>query len=333
MAKHLVYVTRMIAEESLRLLTASAEVKIWREELPPPRQTLLEQVRGVDGLLCLLTDRIDGAIMDSAPVLKVISNMAVGYDNIDIAVATERGIIIGNTPGVLSETTADLAFSLLMAVARRVVEADKYTRKGLWKTWGPMVLLGVDVHNATLGIIGLGGVGAEMAKRARGFNMRVLYYSRTRKQDKEKELGIEYIGSISELLSRSDFVSIHVPLSLDTQYLIGEKEFSIMKKSAILVNTSRGAVVDQKALYKALKNGSIRSAAIDVCEVEPIPPDDPLLELDNIIFAPHIGSASIATRTKMAVMAAENLIAGLKGNVPPNCVNPEVFNKRNRMRM
>jgi glyoxylate reductase len=323
-----VYVTRTIAEEGLEMLRSVAKVKLWEDELPPPRQVLLEQVKGMDGLLCLLTDKVDDLLMDNAPGLRVISNLAVGYDNIDLPAATDRGIIVGNTPGVLSETTADLAFALLLAAARRIVEADRYTRDGLWKTWGPKLLLGVDVHDATLGIIGLGGVGAEMARRARGFNMRVLYCSRTRRTDIEKELGVEYIDGVAELLSSSDFISIHVPLSDSTKYLISKEEFSLMKPSAILVNTSRGAVVDQKALYEALKSGSIRAAAIDVCEVEPIPHDDPLLSQNNIIIAPHIGSASIETRTKMAVMAAENLIAGLKGEMPPNCVNPKVFRNR-----
>jgi len=324
MAKPKAYITRVIPSEALDMVREVAEIKLWTEELPPPPDTLLEAVKDIDGLLCLLTDKVDAVLMDSAPRLKVISNLAVGYDNIDIAEATRRRIMVGNTPGVLSETTADLAFALLMAAARRVVEADKYTRKGLWKTWGPMVLLGHDIHHATLGIVGLGGVGIEMARRARGFQMQVLYYDEVRKEEKERELAIEYVPSLAELLSRSDFISLHVPLSEENQHLIGPAEFSMMKPTAILINTSRGSVVDQKALYKALKSGKIWAAAIDVTEVEPISPDDPLLTLENIVIAPHIGSASIATRTKMATMAAANLIAGLRGEMLPNCVNPEI---------
>jgi len=325
MAKPKVYVTRMIPSEALDMVSEVAEMKLWTDELPPPRETLLEQVKDIDGLLCLLTDKVDSTLMDNAPRLRVISNLAVGYDNIDITEATRRGIVVGNTPGVLSETTADFTFALLMAAARRVVEADKHTRKGLWKAWGPMVMLGQDIHHSTLGIVGLGRVGTEMARRAKGFQMHVLYYDKVRMEEKEKELAVEYVPSLSELLSRSDFVSIHVPLSENTRHLIGSSEFSAMKPTAILINTSRGTVVDQKALYQALKSRQIGAAAIDVSEIEPISLDDPLLTLENIIITPHIASASVTTRTKMATMAAANLITGLRGQTPPNCVNPEVL--------
>ena len=326
MAKPRVYVTRRMAQEALDKIARVTEMEVWPEELPPPYDVLLEKVRDVDGLLPLLTDRIDANLMDAAPRLKVISNMAVGYDNIDVPEATKRGIVVGNTPGVLTETTADMAFALLMAAARRVAEADAFTRKGRWKTWGPMVMLGQDIHRATLGIVGLGRIGTEIAKRAKGFNMKVLYYDEIRRsQEEEKQLGVEYVSELSTLLSKSDFVSIHVPLGPQTHHLIGTAEFALMKPTAILINTSRGPVVDQEALYEALKSHQIFAAAIDVTEVEPIPMDSPLLTLDNIIITPHIASGSVATRTKMANMAAENLIAGVQGEIPPNCVNPEAL--------
>ena len=325
MAKPRVYITRRIAQEALDVVTQAAEMEIWLQELPPSYEVLLAKVRDVDGLLTLLTDRIDSPLMEAAPKLKVISNLAVGYDNIDILEATRRGIVVGNTPGVLTETTADFAFALLMAAARRVVAADAFTRRGRWKTWGPMVMLGQDIHHATLGIVGLGRIGTEVAKRAKGFNMKVLYYDQQRRSQEERQLGVEYVSELSTLLSRSDFISLHLPLSPQTYHLIGAAEFAVMKTTAILINTSRGPVVDQKALYGALKSRQIFAAAIDVTEVEPILPEDPLLALDNLITTPHIASASFATRTNMAIMAAENLIAGLHGQIPPNCVNPEAI--------
>ena len=326
MAKPRVYITRRIAQEALDMITQVAEIEIWPQELPPSYQVLLKKVGDVEGLLTLLTDRIDAALMEAAPKLKVISNLAVGYDNIDVSEATRRGIVVGNTPGVLTETTADFAFALLMAAARRVVEANAFTRKGQWKTWGPMVMLGQDIHHATLGIVGLGRIGIEVAKRAKGFGMKVLYYDQIRRSDEEeKRLGVEYVSELPTLLSRSDFVSLHLSLSPQTHHLIGAAEFAVMKPTAILVNSSRGSVVDQKALYEALKSRQLFAAAIDVTEIEPIPPEDPLLTLDNIIITPHIASASFTTRTNMATMAAANLIAGLHGQIPPNCANPEAI--------
>lgn len=310
------------------MIAPVTEMEMWPQETPPPYDVLLKKVQDVEGLLALLTDKIDAGLMEAAPKLKVISNLAVGYDNIDIPEATRRGIVVGNTPGVLTETTADFAFALLMAAARRVAEADGFTRKGLWKTWGPMVMLGQDIHHATMGIVGLGRIGVEIAKRAKGFDMEVLYYDPLRRSEVEKELGVEYISELSTLLSRSDFISLHLPLCPETHHLIGAAEFAAMKSSAILVNTSRGPIVDQKALYQALKSHQIFAAAIDVTEIEPISPEDPLLTLDNVIIAPHIASASFTTRTSMATMAAANLIAGLRGQIPPNCVNPEAIRKR-----
>ncbi|MEE8420487.1 MAG: D-glycerate dehydrogenase [Dehalococcoidales bacterium] len=328
MSKPKVFVARKMAPEALEKIAAETEMELWDGELPPPRDVYLEKVRGIDGLLSILTDKIDAEIMDVAPGLKVISNLAVGFDNIDVPAATIRGILVGNTPGVLTETTADFAFTLLMAAARRVVSGDKYTRRGDWKTWGPMILLGHDVHHATLGIIGSGRIGMEMAKRARGFDMKVIYHDVVRrKPEEEAALGLEYVSTLEELLSRSDFVTVHVPLTADTRHLISTREFAAMKPTAVLVNSARGPVVDPKALYEALKSGQIFAAGLDVTEPEPIQMDDPLLTLDNIVIAPHIASGSVDTRALMANMAAANLLAGLKGELPPNCVNPEVLKK------
>lgn len=323
MSNYKVFVSRNIFSEAIDKIREVADVEVWPDALPPSYEVLGQKTRGVDGLLCMLSDRVDAALINSCPRLRAISTMAVGYDNIDIIAATARSIRVGNTPGVLTETSADLAFSLLMAAARRVVESDTYTRRGNWKTWEPMTLLGQDIHHATLGIIGLGRIGLEVAKRARGFDMKILYYSRTRKSKAEEAaLGLEYVDELPQLLSRSDFISLHVPLTGETKGMIGAEEFAMMKPTAVFVNASRGAVIDQRALYDALVSGKIFSAGIDVTEVEPIPADDPLLTLSNLVITPHIGSASYPTRQTMSMMAADNLIAGLKGEVPPFCVNP-----------
>ncbi len=318
MKKQRVFVCRRILDEGLRLVTEYCDADIWEEELPPPREVILERVQGMDGILSLLTDQMDAEVMDAAGAqLKVISNYAVGYDNIDIPAATERGIKVGNTPGVLTETTADFAFTLLMAAARRVVEGDNFTRAGKWQTWGPTLLLGPDVHGATLGLIGYGRIGRAVARRAQGFDMRVLYYDRSANDD---QYGAQAVD-LQTLLRESDFVSLHVPLTEETHHLINAERLRLMKKTAVLINTARGPVVDHWALYEALSNGTIGYAALDVTEPEPIAADDPLLTLDNIIIAPHIASASVPTRGKMARMAAENLIAGLKGEALPFSVN------------
>ena len=319
-----VYVTRLIPEKGLEMVLDFCEAEVWEGELPPPRELLLDKVQDVEGLLYLLTDRIDAQLIDAAPRLKVISNMAVGYDNIDVEEATRREIIVGNTPGVLTDTTADFTFALLMATARRIPEGCRYVVDGKWKTWGPKLLLGWDIHGATLGLVGLGRIGNGVARRAIGFGMRVLYYDVVRREDLEEELRLEFVD-FETLLERSDFISLHVPLTTETHHLIGTEQFRLMKPTAILINTSRGAVVDPQALYEALKSGQIAACGLDVTEPEPISMDDPLLTLDNCVIVPHIASASIATRTKMATMAAENLIAGLKGEMPPNPVNPEVL--------
>jgi len=320
-----VFVSRPIPAQGLDLVKGSCDAEIWEGELPPPRDVLLSKVKDIEGLLCLLTEGVDAELLDSAPYLRVVSNMAVGFDNIDVAECTKRGIPVGNTPGVLTDTTADLAWALLMAGARRIVEGMDYVRAGKWKTWGPMLLLGQDVYGATLGIIGLGRIGEAVAKRARGFDMRILYYNDVRRrEDLEAEWGLEYVD-LDTLLRESDFVTIHTILSPKTHHLIGERAFQLMKETAVLVNAARGPIVDPEALYKALKEGQIAYAALDVTEPEPIDMDNPLLELDNIIIVPHIGSASHATRGKMAEMAAQNLIAGLKGERLPTCVNPKVY--------
>jgi glyoxylate reductase len=303
------------------------DAKVWEGELPPPRDVLLSNVAEVAGLLSLLTDKIDAELMDKAPKLKVVSNCAVGFDNIDVKAATERGIIVGNTPGVLTDTTADFAFALMLAAARRVAEGDRIVRAGKWKTWGPMILLGPDVHDATLGIVGLGRIGSAIARRAKGFGMNLIYSDVIRNKKAEDEFGIRFVD-MDTLLAQSDFITLHTNLTPETYHLIGPNQFEKMKKTAILVNSSRGPIVDNMALYEALKSGKIAYAALDVTEPEPLPANHPLLTLENVIVVPHIASASVATRTKMGVMAADNLIAGLKGEMPPNPVNPEVLKKR-----
>jgi glyoxylate reductase len=328
MPKPRVFVTRKIAQEALDMIAAVADMEVWKGELPPPYEILVQKARDIDGLLSLLNDKIDADLIEAAPRLKVISNLAVGYDNIDVAAATDRGIVVGNTPGVLTETTADLTFALLLAAARRIVEADAYTRRAEWKTWGPMLMLGHDVHHATLGIIGLGRIGIEVAKRAKGFKMQLIYHDQVRRLKEEKELGIRYVPDLQQLLSGADFVTLHVPLTAETHHMISAGEFAVMKRTAVLVNAARGPVIDQKALYQALRSGQIFAAALDVTEVEPIPPDDPLLTLSNVIILPHIGSASVKTRRNMAIMSADNLIAGLRGEPLPYCINPEALKRK-----
>ncbi len=326
MAASKVFVTRAIPEEGLRRVFAVAEAEVWEDEMPPPYEVLLEAVRGIDGLLCLLTDRIDAHLMDAAGgSLKVISQMAVGYDNIDLPAATARGIPIGHTPGVLTDATADFTWALLMAAARRVVEGDRFTRRGRWKTWGPRLLLGFDVFGATLGIVGLGRIGQAVARRAAGFDMRLLYFDPVRATaELERSLGVTYTP-FEGLLAESDFVTIHVPLTEDTHHLFGREQFEVMKPTAALINTARGPVVEPHALHDALSSGQIACAALDVTEPEPIPMEDRLLELDNLIITPHIASASRSARGRMATMAAENLAAGLRGERLPHCANPDVY--------
>ncbi|MFP3903800.1 MAG: 2-hydroxyacid dehydrogenase [Armatimonadota bacterium] len=324
MSKPKVFVTRLIPDAGLDQIREECDADVWEEQMPPEKSVILERVVGCDGLLCLLTDDIDAEVMDAAGDLKVISNYAVGYNNIDVDAATERGIPVGNTPGVLTDTTADLAWALLMSIARRIVEADKYVRAKKWMTWEPRLLLGNDVAGATLGIIGFGRIGQAMAKRATGFDMKILYYDIYPDEEAEKEYGAEF-REMDEVLKEADFVTLHTVLNDETYHMIGERELDLIGPDGYLINNSRGGVIDQDALVKALQENRIAGAALDVTEPEPLPDDSPLHELDNVILAPHIGSASRQTRNKMARMAAANLLAGVKGEELPNCVNPDVL--------
>ena len=326
MAKPKVYVTRKLFPEAIKILEKVAQVEVFEgEEDPVPRELLLDKVKDVTGLLPMLTDQINAELMDRAEKLKVVSNYAVGYNNIDVDAATQRGIMVTNTPDVLTDTTADCAFMLLMAISRRIVEVDKYVREGKWvKAWGPKMFLGSDINGKTLGIIGIGRIGSALVPRAKGFKMKVIYNDMYRSPEKEKALGVEY-RELDDLLREADYVSVHVPLTAETQHLMGERELSLMKPTAYLINTSRGPVVDEKALYKALKNRVIAGAALDVHEKEPVASDDPLLGLDNIIMAPHIGSATVETRIAMAVRAATNLSSALRGEKPKDLINPQVL--------
>jgi len=325
MFKPRVYVTRQIFPDALDLIEQFAELELWPDDEPPSPEQLMEAMSNVDGAIINVMDRIDAPLLDAAPKLRVLSQVAAGLDNIDIPEATKRDIMVGYTPGVLAKSTADLAFALLLAVARRVVESDKWVREGNWKiSHHPMFWLGSEVNGSTLGILGLGGIGLEMAKRGLGFDMKVLYHSRTRKRDLEKEYGLKY-ASFKRVLAESDFLSIHVPLTPQTNHFIGEKQLKMMKPSSILVNLSRGPVVDTDALHQALTKGTIAGAGLDVFDPEPVPTDHPILGLDNVVVLPHIGSASNRSRRDMHLLAARNLVAGLNGNRLEECANPEVY--------
>jgi glyoxylate reductase len=311
-----VYITRKLPEEIIDKLSNHFNVRMWEEEyIPVPRDVLLKEMENADGLLCLLTEKIDEELLNKAPHLKIISNMAVGYNNIDIQAAASRGIVVTNTPGVLNETTADLTFALLMTAARRVVEASDFLRGGNWGAWSPMQLTGQDIYGATIGIIGLGRIGEALVKRANGFDMNVLYYNRTRKLEKEQQLGIHY-AELKDLLQQSDYVCILLPYSQEVHHFIGKEELALMKGNAILINSARGGIVDEDALYHALKHGQIWAAGLDVFEQEPVPVDHPLLSLPNVVTLPHIGSASVKTRMLMAHLAADNLVRVLNGDEP-----------------
>ncbi len=319
-----IYVTRRIPAVGLRMLQDACHVRLWEGSLPPPKDVILREIADCEGLLCLITDPIDAEVVTAGERLRVISQFAVGVDNIDLKAATARGIPVGHTPGVLTDATADMAFALLMAAARRIPEGIETVRSGKWHTWEPLGLLGSRVWGATLGIVGLGRIGTAVARRARGFAMRVLYHDQDHKPDLEAELGIEY-AEMNDLLTQSDFVSLHCPLLPETHHLIDEQALRRIKPTAILINTARGPVVDAEALVRALQQGWIAGAALDVTDPEPIPPDHPLLTLPNCIVVPHIASGTVAARERMAVMAAENLLAGLEGNRLPYCANLEVY--------
>ncbi len=319
-----IFVTRKIPKAGLELLKEDHEIDVFPQDRIPKKDEIIKGLKGKDGLLCLLTDPIDKEVINSEPNLKMISSYAVGYDNIDVNAATKRKIPVSNTPGVLTDATSEMAWALIFSVARRIVEADKFTRAGKYKGWGPMLMLGQDVANKTLGIIGAGRIGTAVALKSMGFNMRILYVSNHKNGTLENKLNTKKV-ELSKLLKESDFISVHVPLSKDTFHLIGEKELKMMKENAILINTSRGPIIDEKALVKALKNKWIFGAGLDVYEHEPDITDD-LKKLDNVVLQPHSASATFNSRTKMSILAAENMIAGLKGEIPPNCINPEVFN-------
>ena len=319
-----IYVTRRLPEEALAPLRTCGEVQVWESDHAIPRETLLQEIIDTVALLGMVTERIDDDLLDHAPQLKIVANMAVGYDNVDVPALTRRGVVLTNTPGVLTETTADLTFALMLGIARRIGEGERRVRAGQWPVWSPFVFLGTDVHHATLGIIGLGRIGIEVAKRARGFDMRVLYHNRSQNKDAEEQLGCTRVD-MDTLLSESDFVVVLVPLGPQTHRLISTPQLKKMKPTAFLVNAARGPIVDAPALYEALRDNVIAGAALDVTDPEPLPADDPLLTLDNCLVVPHVGSASIATRTRMATLAAENIAAFLSGRRPPTPVNPQVL--------
>jgi len=318
-----VFITRKIPQPGLDLLQGNFTIDVNPFDRVLTKEEIINRLNGKDGLLCLLTDPIDKDVITSAPTLKMIASYAVGYDNIDVATATKHGIPVSNTPGVLTETTAELAWALLFSVARRIVEADTFTRAGSFKGWAPLLMLGQDISQKTLGIIGAGRIGTAFALKSKGFQMKILYTDEQHNPQLEHELAAKKV-SLQTLLKESDFISIHIPLTKSTYHLIDEEELRQMKKTAILINTARGPVINENALIKALTERWICGAGLDVYENEPEIPKH-LIHLQNVVLQPHTGSGTIETRTKMALMAAENLIIGLKGGIPPNCVNPEVF--------
>jgi glyoxylate reductase len=325
-----VFVTRVIPEAGLKRIKELCTAEVWPEPLPPPHDLLLAKVADCDGLVTLLTDRIDAALLDVAPRLKVVSNYAVGFNNVDVAAATARGICVGNTPGVLTDATADMAFCLLIAAARRVVEGHQYSQSGKWKTWEPLGHLGQDLAGRALGVVGMGRIGFALARRCqRGWDMKILYHDVYRNEKAEAELGARQVD-FDTLLGQSDFISVHTDLNPQTRGLFGAEQFKKMKRTAVFVNTARGPLVDQKALCEALKAGTIFAAGLDVTDPEPPDPADPLLRLPNAVIAPHIASATVGTRNAMAEICAANLIAGLTGEKLPHWVNSEVDSKRRK---
>jgi len=325
MVKPRVYVTRQIFPDALDLIEKHAELELWPDDEPPSAEELKAALSEVDGAIINVMDRIDESLLAASPRLRVLSQVAVGLDNVDLVEATKREIMVGYTPGVLAKSTADLAFALLLAVARRVVESAKWVREGNWNiSHHPMFWLGSEVNGSTLGILGMGGIGLETAKRGLGFDMKVIYHSRTRKPELEKKYGFKYV-SLKRIFTHSDFLSVHVPLTPDTNKFIDEKLLRTMKQSAILVNLARGGVVDTDALHKALTKGWISGAGLDVFDPEPVPTDHPILGLDNVVVLPHIGSASIQSRREMHLLAARNLISGLNGERLEECANREVY--------
>lgn len=320
--------TRELPDSGLKMISENFCTEVWGKYSPPPKQTIIKKAEWADGLITLLSDKIDSEVLGNAHKLKIISQMAVGFDNIDVEEATRRGIYVTNTPDVLTNTTADFAWALLMAVARRVVEADKYVREGKWKVgWHPKMMVGRDVFGAKIGIVGAGRIGCAVAERAKGFKMRILYWDTISRPELEKNFGAKRVD-LDVLMQESDFVTLHVPLMKETYHLINGEKLRMMKKTAYLINNSRGPIVNEKALFEALREGSIAGAGLDVFEQEPTSKSNPLLQLDNVVLAPHMSSASFETRSRMSTMVAENIIAFFKGKKPPNLVNPAVMTVR-----
>jgi glyoxylate reductase len=329
-ARPKVFVTRRIPEAGLSRIREACDAEVWPEQLPPPYDLIKQKIANCDGLVSLLTDRIDGELLDAGPRLKVVSNFAVGFNNIDVPAATARGVCVGNTPGALTDATADCAFMLLIAAARRMAEGILDAREGRWKTWEPVGYLGQDLHGKTLGVVGLGRIGAALAKRCRaGWDMNILYFDLAPNAQAEAELGARRV-ELDELLRQSDFISVHAALTPENRHLIGAAQFKLMKPTCVFVNTARGPLVDQKALYEALKSKTIFAAGLDVTDPEPPDPADPLLQLPNAVIVPHIASATVTTRDGMAEICAENLIAGVTGQPLRAWVNPDVADKRRR---
>ncbi|MBY0086203.1 D-glycerate dehydrogenase [Brevibacillus brevis] len=314
-----VFVTRKLNPEVIAMLEKVAEVEQWTKNAPIPRELLLEKIKHVDAVLTMLTERVDEAFLASTKRLRIVANMAVGYDNIDLEACRRHEVIVTNTPDVLTESTADLAFALLMATGRRLTEANRFLLQGEWTSWSPTLMAGQNVYGSTLGIIGMGRIGEAVARRAKGFGMRILYHNRNRKTQSEQEIGARY-ADLAELLQESDYVVLLTPLTEDTRMLMGEKQFSLMKETAVFINVSRGGTVDESALYQALVDKKIWAAGLDVFAVEPVPMDNPLLQLPNVVALPHIGSATVQTRAEMARLAAANIVEVLSGRGPLTAV-------------
>ncbi|MAP37394.1 MAG: D-glycerate dehydrogenase [Chloroflexi bacterium] len=320
-----VYISRIIVPDAIEKLSQNFEIEVWEDPAPAPKEVIMEKVREFDGMMIESNDLMDAEVFANADRLQVVGTRAIGVDNIDVTAATANGVVVGNTPGILHESCADFTFGLMLSLARQVTRSNRKVIAGDWKIFDQTPYLGLDVYGKTLGLIGLGLIGTAVAKRASGFDMDILYYSRNRKPEEEAKYGLQWTPRLNDLLSTSDYVSVHVPLGPETQNLIGAEELSLMKKEAYLINTSRGGTVDSDALRTALINGDIAGAALDVTAPEPIDSKDPLVHMENVLITPHIASASAATLRRMGLMAADNIIAHLNGKPMPACLNPEVL--------